>query len=129
MISVSSEDVYKLASLIFDTQESGMIVEIFKLFLYLLEISHGYIFTKCFLMLSIRHQYMVTTVTGDLNRRSFKLCFQGLKFTFMSSCPYVQLPLPQDLIWLPVEYFGCPSSCPSSSQETTQALISRSVII
>ena len=33
---------------------------------------------------------------------------------------YVQLPLgqPQDLVWLPIEYFGCPSSCPSSSQET-----------
>ena len=27
---------------------------------------------------------------------------------------YVQLPLgqPQDLVWLPIEYFGCPSSCP-----------------
>ena len=33
---------------------------------------------------------------------------------------YVQLPLgqPRDLVWLPTEYFGCPSSCPSSSQET-----------
>ena len=33
---------------------------------------------------------------------------------------YVQLPLgqPQDLVWLPIEYFGCPSSCPSLSQET-----------
>ena len=33
---------------------------------------------------------------------------------------YVQLPLgqPQDLVWLPIEYFVCPSSCPSSSQET-----------
>ena len=33
---------------------------------------------------------------------------------------YVQLPLgqPQDLVLLPIEYFGCPSSCPSSSQET-----------
>ena len=36
---------------------------------------------------------------------------------------YVQLPLgqPQDLVWLPIEYFGCPSSCPSSSQETNTA--------
>ena len=33
---------------------------------------------------------------------------------------YVQLPLgqPQDSVWLPREYFGCPSSCLSSSQET-----------
>ena len=33
---------------------------------------------------------------------------------------YVQLPLgqPQDLVWLPIEYFGCLSSCPSLSQET-----------
>jgi len=33
---------------------------------------------------------------------------------------YVHLPLgqPQDLVWLPIEYLGCPSSCPSSSQET-----------
>ena len=36
---------------------------------------------------------------------------------------YVQLPLGQlqDLVWLPIEYFGCPSSCPSSSQETNTA--------
>ena len=33
---------------------------------------------------------------------------------------YVQLPLgqPKALVWLPIEYFGCRSSCPSSSQET-----------
>ena len=33
---------------------------------------------------------------------------------------HVQLPLgqPQDLVWFPIEYFGCASSCPSSIQET-----------
>ena len=46
-------------------------------------------------------QHALTTIKGSIIRQKteFEIYF------------YVQLPLgqPQDLVWLPMEYFGCPS--------------------